>query len=112
MSDGARGRQSRQVEATVAPVKLTLAQANMLRNERDGRPLCAGLHGRSAHGGATWTMQSLLKRGLLIRAGGVSAAGLAALAAFDAKYNGQLDALDRRAALEPRSGEASSGSEG
>lgn len=67
--------------------KLTPAQAAMLRNERDGKPLCAGLVGRSAHGGATWTMQSLQRRGLLRRQGGLTPAGEAALLAHDKTPN-------------------------
>lgn len=66
-------------------LKLTPAQAHMLRNERAGRPLHAGLQGRSEHGGATHTMRSLLQRALLRREGGLTADGNAALLLADAK---------------------------
>lgn len=67
------------------PLKLTPAQAAMLRNERDGKSLFAGLAGRSAHGGALWTMDSLLRRGLLRRGGGLTTSGVDALALADSK---------------------------
>lgn len=59
--------------------RLTQAQAAMLRNARAGRDACEGLHGRSAHGGAAWTRQSLLRRGLLDLAGGLTESGGKAL---------------------------------
>lgn len=67
------------------PMKLTPAQVAMMRNELAGRNICAGLSGRSAHGGATWTMQALLRKGLLRRAGGLTPTGEAALRAHDSK---------------------------
>lgn len=64
--------------------KLTPGQAAMLRNERDGKSWTYGLSGRSAHGGAVWTMRTLTRRGLLTREGaGLTALGEAALLAHD-----------------------------
>lgn len=41
------------------------AMLRMLRNASAGRPLKAGLYGRSAHGGAEHTIVALRKRGYL-----------------------------------------------
>jgi len=77
-------------------MKLTPAQVAMMRNELAGRNICAGLSGRSAHGGATWTMQALLRKGLLRRAGGLTPTGEAALRAHDSKVpNVELTGLRR-----------------
>jgi hypothetical protein len=46
-------------------VKLSHPMRAMLRNLATGRRAYDGLVGRSAHGGAEWTMQTLLKRGLV-----------------------------------------------
>ncbi len=61
---------------------ISAAQAAMLRNARTGRPLCAGLIGRSAHGGATWTMQALQRKGMMKLDGTITDAGLAALSDY------------------------------
>ncbi len=56
---------------------LTPAMLAMLRNANVGLPLKTGLHGRSAHGGAEWTIVALRKRGYL-KGCEITAAGLAA----------------------------------
>lgn len=59
---------------------LTPPMLAMLRNARMGRPLTAGLSGRSAHGGAMGTIIALRKRGYL-EGGTITSAGTAALLA-------------------------------
>ena len=72
------------------PVKLTPAQAAMLRNELAGRGLCHGLVGRSAHGGAAWTMAALVRKHLLRRSGGLTPLGELSLVAHDKRLNDSL----------------------
>jgi len=60
--------------------KLTPAMIAMLRSASAGLPLTAGLHGRSAHGGAEWTRMALMRRGLLDRNCAITADGYDELA--------------------------------
>ncbi len=60
------------------PKKLTGPMLSMLSNASMGIDLGAGLHGRSAHGGATATEWALRRRGLL-DAKGITTDGYAAL---------------------------------
>ncbi|MCC1496841.1 hypothetical protein [Alcanivorax sp. 1008] len=46
-------------------MRLSATQFAMLAKAAAGADLYAGIHGRSAHGGATGTLSSLQRRGLL-----------------------------------------------
>lgn len=63
-----------------AGARLTHAQQNMLSNAVHGRLLTDGLHGRSAHGGASGTEFALRRRGLLDENGRPTEAGRAVFA--------------------------------
>lgn len=60
----------------------------MLRSASAGLPLTTGLRGRSEHGGAVGTEMALKKRGLLDRAGKLTADGYGELAKWSKKNNG------------------------
>lgn len=55
--------------------KLSPAMLDMLLNASRGLSLIHGLEGRSAHGGATWTMAALRRRGLINSMGDITEAG-------------------------------------
>lgn len=59
----------------MTPVRLTPPQRDMLSNAVHGRALTHGLHGRAAHGGATGSMNALMRKGLLDGAGHPTTAG-------------------------------------
>lgn len=62
----------------MASKPLTPAMLAMLRHASAGLPLTTGLRGRSEHGGATWTVIALQKRGYL-RGNEITSEGLAAV---------------------------------
>ncbi len=69
---------------------LTVAQQLMLKSAAiHGDPM-AHLHGRSAHGGATRTMWTLRRRGLLDDEDQITSTGRAALNAYYTKAGRQL----------------------
>ncbi len=64
------------------PSNLSLPQLRMLRNAAHGRHLTDGLYGRSEYGGSFRTEMSLIHRGLILRGGATTAAGVAHLEAL------------------------------
>lgn len=60
--------------------RLSTAMLAMLKNASAGLPLKNGLHSKSEHGGAEWTIVALRKRGYIM-GGEITAEGVSALVA-------------------------------